>query len=284
MHRDGYLRIIDNALTNYIIPTFGTRQLASLRRSDVQAFVSGLAASRSANSVHNIYRGALATLGAAVYDLLIPSSPCARVKLPSRPNVEVKPPAPDEVAVLAEGIDPRQRALVVPLAGTGLRISEALGLQVADVDFLRGSLRVERQRDSRAEGFIPPKTRSSARTVPLGHVVVDELAAHLAAYGAAPDGSIFTNEVGQPLTYTAWKPLWKATGTAYKTHDLRHYAASALIAGGASVKQVQMILGHATPAVTLGVKAHLWPGDDEIARTILDAALADCVRTREVVG
>jgi hypothetical protein len=43
-----------------------------------------------------------------------------------------------------------------------------------------------------------------------------------------------------------------------------------------------MILGHASAAVTLGVYAHLWPGDDERARTILDAALADCVRTEEV--
>ena len=189
-----------------------------------------------------------------------------------------------EVAAVADGIAPRQRALEVLLARTGLRISEALGLQVGDVDFLRGSLRVERQRDSRADGFIPPKTRSSARTVPLGQVVVDELAAHLAKYGGGPDGSIFTDDLGRPLTYTAWKPLWKATGTSYKTHDLRHYAASALIAGGASVKQVQMILGHATAAVTLGVYAHLWPGDDERARTILDAALADCVRTPEVVG
>ena len=78
--------------------------------------------------------------------------------------------------------------------------------------------------------------------------------------------------------------VWRATGTSYKTHDLRHYAASALIAGGASVKQVQMILGHASAAVTLSVYAHLWPGDDDKARGILDAALADCVRTREVVG
>jgi integrase len=68
----------------------------------------------------------------------------------------------------------------------------------------------------------------------------------------------------------------------YKTHDLRHYAASALIPGGASVKQVQMILGHASAAVTLGVYAHLWPGDDDRARGILDAALADCVRTPAV--
>lgn len=138
-------------------------------------------------------------------------------------------------------------------------------------------------RDSRAEGFIPPKTRSSVRTVPLGRVVVDELAAHLAAYDPADDGSMFTDDAGSVLIYTAWKPLWKAHRDGYKMHDLRHYAASALIAGGASVKQVQTILGHAGAAVTLGVYAHMWPGDDDRARGILDAALADCVRTSAVV-
>jgi integrase len=238
-----------------------------------------MARDRSANSVHNVYRVLAQLMGAAVDDLLVPASPCARVKLPSRPSVEVKPPTSAEVAALAESIHSRQRALVILLAGTGLRISEALGLRVGDVDFLRATLRVERQRDSRAEGFIPPKTRSSVRTVPLGRVVVDELAGHLAAYDPADDGSMFTDHAGRALIYTAWK----ATGTGYKTHDLRHYAASALIAGGASVKQVQMILGHASAAVTLGVYGHLWPGDDDRARGILDAALADCVRTSAVV-
>lgn len=284
VHRDGYLRVIDNALKNYIVPTFGDRALSSLRRSDVQAFVSALAQDRSANSVHNIFRVLSQVMGAAVDDLLVPASPCSRVKLPSRPTTAVKPPTPADVARLAEQVAPRQRALVVLLAGTGLRVSEALGLQVGDVDFLRATLRIERQRDSRREGFIPPKTRSSVRTVPLGRIVVDELAAHLAAYGPAPDGSVFTDELGRPLTYSTWRHVWAAVGTNYKTHDLRHYAASALIAGGASVKQVQMILGHASAAVTLGVYAHLWPGDDERARAILDTALADCVRTREVVG
>ena len=70
--------------------------------------------------------------------------------------------------------------------------------------------------------------------MPLGRVVVDELAAHLAAYGPAPDGSIFIDEQGRALIYTAWKPLWKAAGAGYKTHDLRHYAASATSSPGAS--------------------------------------------------
>jgi len=57
--------------------------------------------------------------------------------------------------------------------------------------------------------------------------------------------------------------LRKAAKTGLHTHDLRHFTASALIAGGASVKLVQTLLGHSSAVVTLSVYSHLWPGDDE---------------------
>jgi len=62
------------------------------------------------------------------------------------------------------------------------------------------------------------------------------------------------------------------------THDLRNFFASALIAGGASVKQVQTVLGHSSPMITLRVYAHLWPGDDNRTRDVMDATL-DGLRT-----
>jgi integrase len=58
------------------------------------------------------------------------------------------------------------------------------------------------------------------------------------------------------------------------THDLRHFFASALIAGGASVKQVQAVLGHANAMITLRTYAHLWPGDDHRTRVVMDATLS----------
>lgn len=60
---------------------------------------------------------------------------------------------------------------------------------------------------------------------------------------------------------------------ALTTHDLRHFFASALIAGGASVKQVQSVLGHANAMITLRTYAHLWPGDDDRTRSVMDATL-----------
>jgi hypothetical protein len=52
------------------------------------------------------------------------------------------------------------------------------------------------------------------------------------------------------------------------------------------VKQVQTVLGHSSAAVTLQVYSHMWPGDDDRTRSVMDdalAPLADQVRTEEVV-
>lgn len=134
----------------------------------------------------------------------------------------------------------------------------------------------------------PTKTAKSTRTVPLGQVVVDELARHLAAHPSA--GPLFTDELGRPLTYRTWKRVWRNATSALKvdvdTHALRHFAASAFISGGASVKQVQTVLGHSSAAITLRVYSHLWPGDDERIRAVMDGALvvvADQVRTKQVI-
>ena len=66
------------------------------------------------------------------------------------------------------------------------------------------------------------------------------------------------------------------------SHGFRHFFASALISGGASVKQVQTVLGHASAVITLRTYAHLWPGDEDRTRDVMDAALsplADSLRT-----
>ncbi len=57
-------------------------------------------------------------------------------------------------------------------------------------------------------------------------------------------------------------------------HDLRHFFASALIAHGASVTQVQHRLGHATATETLNTYSHLWPDEDDRTRSIIDAVFA----------
>jgi integrase len=64
-----------------------------------------------------------------------------------------------------------------------------------------------------------------------------------------------------------------------RAHDLRHVAASALIAGGPSVAAVQAVLGRSSPSETLEVYAHLWPTDEEKTRDAIERASADWMGT-----
>ncbi|HEY0951711.1 site-specific integrase [Nocardioides sp.] len=296
----GTARIIDNALRIHIVPRLGSQRLAYIRRSDVQAFVkwlesrelrpateSGPARTLSAGSVRNIYEVLARVMDAAVEDRVIAISPCRRIALPKGHDDEVEVPTLEEVDRVRDALPERWQALPVVLAGSGLRVGELLGLRPSDVDFLRRSIRVERQR-LQTDQIAPLKSRASRRSVPVGQVVIDALAAHLASYPATED-ALFTDELGKPLTYRRWKRLVsdaaKVAGAEITSHSFRHFAASALISGGASVKQVQAFLGHASAVVTLRTYAHLWPGDEDRTRKVLDAALgplgarADSVRT-----
>jgi integrase len=281
--RENTARNIDVALRLHVLPTLGDRALGGVRSSDMQALVKTLSTTLAPGTVREVYKVAGRMFAAAVDDRILAASPCHRVRLPHDNRPEVVPPTVEQVTALAAAVAPRHRALVVLLAGSGLRIAEALGLDVSDVDFLRRTVKVERQR-LRSSLLGPTKTPKSARTVPLGSVVVDELAAHLAAYPS--DGPLFTLATGGPLGYRAWTAVWARAGEVTSldmdTHALRHFYASALIAGGASVKVVQARLGHASAVVTLNTYGHLWPGDDDLTRDVMDAAfrpLADSLRT-----
>lgn len=270
--------IIDNALRLHVLPALGDRAISSIRPGDIQSLVRKLTDAKMApGSVRNVYDVVARLFKSAVNDRLIASTPCQRITLPRHDETEVVPPTIEQVVTVVEGVPARYRALVVLLSGSGLRVGEALGLASSDIDFLRRTVRVERQRlQSGALG--PPKTAKSVRTVPLGQVVVDELAAHLAA-GYGSEEALFTTPDGRSLTYRAWKAVWRQHApVGLTTHDLRHFYASALIAGGASVKQVQTVLGHSSAVITLRTYAHLWPGDEDRTRSVMDATL-DILRT-----
>ena len=264
---------VDVALRLHVLPTIGDRPMGSVRPSDMQALVKMLSATLSPGTVRETYKIAGRLFGAAVDDRILAASPCHRVRLPHDDRPEVVVPTVEQITTLAGGVPARYRALVVLLAGSGLRIGEALGLAKSDVDFLRRTVKVERQR--LPSGVIgPPKTPKSARTVPLGKVVVDELAAHLAEYPS--EVALFTVPAGTPLAYSVWRHTWAKVNATAKvdvdTHQLRHFYASALIAGGASVKVIQARLGHASAVITLDTYGHLWPDDDTLTRTVIDAA------------
>jgi integrase len=160
-------------------------------------------------------------------------------------------------------------------AGLGLRQSEAAGLTVDRVDFLRRSVTIDRQwqqaTGSAIGGFTSPKTEASTRIVPADQWVLDHLAAHIQQHGLGA-GGVLLHRDGVPFDSAKFDYELRAARRraglpeSITFHDLRHFFASALIHAGCSVKQVQAALGHKSAKVTLDVYGHLWPGEEDRVR------------------
>jgi integrase len=188
------------------------------------------------------------------------------------------PPTVEQVAALYDKAPNWFRPAVVLGAGLGLRHAEVSGLTVHRVLWLERAVRVDRQwvtRRGLAE-FAPPKTASSVRTIPASQWVLDELAVHV---GRRHDGFVLHRD-GDPVDHNAFDYRWRQTAKAagvegLRYHALRHAFASMLISAGCSVRAAQHALGHANAATTLGLYAHLWPGDEDRIRQAVDRALTD---------
>lgn len=140
------------------------------------------------------------------------------------------------------------------------------------------------------------KSKSSYRTVELPEVVREALARHLAEYPPVEilieDRTdprnvrqrtarlLFLTVHGRPLHRSNWSRVWIRAGRlaglpqGFGLHGLRHYFATLLIHAGASVKTVQLALGHSSPMITLNTYAHEWPEALDRTRSLVDAALA----------
>ncbi len=274
---------VDSHLRNHLLPHFGDRRIGSIRPSEIQGWVKARSLDLEPATVEVLYRYLAAIFRAAVEDRLIAVSPCRGVRLPRAEHRQVVPLTTEEVLALVAAVPERYGALVTVTAATGLRQGEAFGLTLEAVDWLRRTLRVDRQLvlvPGRAPELAPPKTEASQRAVPLPGVALDALAAHLAAFPAGEAGLVFTDHRGRPIrrnrfSEAVWRPAVEAAGVPTGTgfHELRHYYASLLIRHGESVKVVQERLGHASASETLDTYSHLWPDSEDRTRQAVDSVL-----------
>lgn len=270
---------------------FEGHTLASLNRSHVRAWVGKMSQRFAPSTVESYYRCLAAVMIAAVDDGLIVKSPCTKITLPRRESsgLALVPLTVDEVRGLAAAVPARYRAAIGAQAGLGLRQGELLGLTVDRIDFLRGTVRIDRQLvgiEGDAPVFGPPKTSASNRLVPMASSVRDLLAAHLAEFGEGPERLVFVSATGRPVGRSLYSQTFRTAtasiGVEATSHDLRHHCASLLIRSNCSVKAVQSFLGHATAAETLDTYGHLWPDDEDRIRAAIDGAgefSADSLRT-----
>jgi len=158
----------------------------------------------------------------------------------------------EEIQQLLDACEPgqplgiRDRALFELIYSCGLRVSEAVGLTVDRVSMTEGALRVM------GKG-------SRERMVPLGERARHQLELYLSAArpalaGRAPTNELFLGRGGKKLSRkTVWKTFKRVAARAgldAKVHTLRHSFATHLLQGGADLRSVQELLGHADIGTT----------------------------------
>jgi integrase/recombinase XerD len=229
--------------------------LVALRRGDPDtgaAALSAVSAARALIAVRGLHRFAAAE-GLAELDV-------ARAVRPPTPSRRLpKSLTIDQVLALLEGaggespadgpLTLRNRSLLELLYSTGARISEAVGLDVDDVD-------------TRARSVLLRGKGGKQRLVPIGRPAVHALDAYLVrgrselARRGRGTAAIFLNARGGRLSrQSAWQVLQDAAQRAGITsgvspHMLRHSFATHLLEGGADVRVVQELLGHASVTTT----------------------------------
>ncbi|GAA4866258.1 site-specific integrase [Kitasatospora terrestris] len=300
--------LVETRLRLHVFPRIGRRPLDSFRPSHIQELVKELEDSPITGSyARNIYSDVRAVLSAAVDDGLLSRNPCSAksVRPPAVEARRVIPWLPEQVFVVRSALPDRYRAMADLGAGCGLRQGEIIGLAEDDaLDFETGTVRVLRQvKLIRGKAVFAPPKCNKVRDVPLPDSVAAAVRDHMDAFKPVPITLPWRTPDGPPVTFrllfsnTAaglvwksnfnlqdWKPAIAAAGLIpaagpgesyasareHGMHALRHFYASVLLDAGESIRAVSDYLGHADPALTLRVYAHLMPNSQERARKAVD--------------
>jgi integrase/recombinase XerD len=245
----------------------GQSELAGVTAVDVAEFRGALRAGDAEHpplAVSSVGRAVVAVRGLhafAVREGMSAQDPAREVVPPAPAKRLPKAVSVDAVECIldaagsAEDPDPRvlrDRALLEFLYGTGARISEATGLDVDDLDHL-----------ARDPAVLLTGKGSKQRYVPVGRYAVKALDAYLvrgrpalaAGAGRKASPAVFLNTRGGRLTRQgAWGILRDAAARCGKAgvspHTLRHSFATHLLDGGADIRVVQELLGHASVTTT----------------------------------
>jgi integrase len=273
----------------HLKPVLGQGRLSKLTPADIDAMIASRRERYSPNSLR-IMRATLRKslrdarrsgffVSSAAIDLSEP------VSVPRRAKAWLDQDAARRF--LAGCAGDRLEALWVTTLSLGLRRGEALAIKWDDIDLSKRSLRIHRslkrvRNRALTDGTYPdglktrlvagsPKTEGSSRTQPLPDRVVEVIRRHqirqkeerLAAGAAWQDtGFVFSTPIGTPIdpdnVSKYFSDVCKRIGLGHRNlHQLRHSAASLLLAQGVPLHEVSRYLGHTTISVTMDVYGHL---------------------------
>jgi integrase len=286
--RPNTLRQYQHFVNDYILPFLGYVRLKELRVEQIESLYQDMLGNVGPRSVRYAHSVLNRCLKDAVKRGVIPSNPANGAALPRMEQNEMR--FLDESQVLqflAAARESRYEVLYNLAVRTGMRKAEVLGLKWTDLDWQRGTIRIQRQLQ-RVQGqgllLLPPKTKSGRRTIQLGQHSLQLLRARFEAQRLErafqgdnwqEHGLIFTTARGSPFDQRSmdrdYKQVLKRAGVEnIRFHDLRHTAASLMLNNGIPVLVVSKILGHAKTSTTLDIYGHLIPIMQEEAARVMD--------------
>ena len=286
-------------LKNYLVPGLGKVKIHRLTPQQVQGFYSqkmseGLAP-KTVNNIHGVLHKSLDN---AVKWNILPRNVCDAVTPPRIPRKEKNVLTKQQAHTLLEEVKAhRLEALLTLAITTGMREGELLALHWQDINFEDHSLQVKRAVSYFKEyGYVEsePKTAKSRRTIKLPVFVVDILIRHKVQQeeqrrqvGSAwiDKGLLFTNAQGYYFSSSTLRKVFRrflvSIGLPHmRFHDLRHSAATILLAMKVHPKVVQEILGHSQITMTLDVYSHALPSMQEDVTKQWDSEFGKPVKKR----
>src|ERR1700730_466598 len=258
-------RTAESHLRAHILPKLGSYTLTEINTKAVQSFVAYLATGgRSRKTVENV----LLTLSSILRTARAWNYACGNFSLSDitmpREGVrkEQRSFTDAEVGkILSAAPEPFGTILAVT-AVLGLRIGEVLALRISDVDLTRRIVRVRQSVDAATRTVQAVKSSASSADVPLPSQLEGRLRKHLQTHDGKTD-LLFVNRLGRPFSANKLRekvlhPLLEKLGIPRGGfHSMRHGAASALLADGATPAVVQKQLRHSAARITLGVYGHV---------------------------
>ncbi len=279
-HRDSTARRVESLIDTHIDGTdLGRLRLNQVRPSMVQAWVTDRSKVLAPSTLRTLVSLLRSVFTSAALDRLVPTSPVVRIQMPPNERPRVIPLTIAQVAVLADVMPARNRAMVLTQAGLGLRIGELLALRASDVNFLGRAVRIATQIAPGSKTRSEPKTPRSKRTLPLPQMVAEALATHMAEFPPAADGSLFSTRTGAVYRHDYYGSLiFKAAvrkaglPESITSHDLRHHYASVLLDARETEITVAERLGHQNTNLVRSTYGHIMPDREEGTRRAIDAA------------
>ena len=283
---------------NVIVPAIGHVPIERLRAEHVEQLLVDASAGRGPVTVRRIHATLRSALNYGVKTRQLPFNVASNVTPPNGARPEAQPWSAAELASFLRHVETdRLGPLFEVIAAAGLRRGGALGLRWIDLDMGNRTARIKQtvvDVGGRLQ-FSTPKTRSSEATVPLTERAVQALLQwrlgqdiDRQAWGDAYEdhGLVFARANGAPLrpeyVTRRFVALTQTAGLRQvRLHDLRHGAASLMLAAGVPMAIVSKMLRHSSIGITVDTYGHL---SEETARTASDAMAAALERAFETAA